>query len=294
MDVAARSQEFARAYALDRLQQALREAGWVHAIAIVDFDLREGQTLQLIWPVDALKRERSALAKQAFPDSNATSLGDTVFVTRFPRADGSATFNAFVCFRQERDDSLPRGHFQQAFVLVSELLRPQVLLPTVAAIGRGFFPLRHDAQAANAFLASALSQISTWSESFDFESESFDFNSDSSESSAESSGETLSLPLLGTVICTEAVGETAAWQYTPTTEADHRSDDHRSDDHRSDGASAASDQTHVRHHEPSDREIEFLQVPFSRVLSRARPIQMEVGNGRGDVFCDLTGMLWHL
>lgn len=114
---------------------------WIYGIAVVNFDLELGHTIELILPnhcklTDDQKKNLSYLA---FPDTNAKCSGDMQYHFRLnhqstlPTHDqfynalvppalhiDSNTLFGYVNFRQIRQKNLKRGYFQKSFVLLSK------------------------------------------------------------------------------------------------------------------------------------------------------------------------------
>ncbi|OQS00015.1 hypothetical protein THRCLA_06303 [Thraustotheca clavata] len=91
----------------------------VVAIASVVFDIDVGQTLEMVYPLEAnLSPEaKQSIAYLALPHSNRHEEGDTQFTFRFRHA--SSFLYGFVLFRQRKDETRTRGYFQKSIVIVT-------------------------------------------------------------------------------------------------------------------------------------------------------------------------------
>lgn len=99
------------------------------AVCSVNFHLIEGQTVDAIYPEDALDdRELSLVSLSSFPDSMSfeiattrSSVRDTSFSFVIPRTRYPASsLHGHVFCRQRFDESMPRGGDQRAIVVLSE------------------------------------------------------------------------------------------------------------------------------------------------------------------------------
>lgn len=167
---------------------------WLCCVCVVNFDVDFGQVIEHQVPAKALtEEEATALCYMSFPDSHATSLGDTEFIFRIQRSASVAEHHAstlrpsddevedpllgggleerppfedathsrrylygFTLFRQRKDPSHPRGTFQKSMVVVTPL--PYVKL--YRAMAQLLAPV-YFAQGPSG-VARALAEISRW------------------------------------------------------------------------------------------------------------------------------------
>ena len=120
----------------DRLEK------WIYGIAVVNFDLELGHSLELILPnhCKLTDEEKKSLSYSAFPDTNSKCCGDIQYHFRLNhqsilpsyyqlynaivppalQVDPNSLFG-YVNFRQIRQKNLRRGYFQKSFVILSKL-----------------------------------------------------------------------------------------------------------------------------------------------------------------------------
>ncbi|KHN72432.1 Protein DENND6B [Toxocara canis] len=169
---------------------------WVHCICVVTFDLELGQALEVVYPGDAQlsSTEKMNICYLAFPDSNSGCSRDTNFHFRIRRSSSCLNaaqiaytervpvaaeidpvfFYGFVHFRQQRDATLPRGYFQKSLVLITLLPLFNLFAYVVDSVANGFF------ESGEPAIEAACHHIDQWP--------------------SPVPGETLFLPLIGTVI----------------------------------------------------------------------------------------------
>ncbi|KAH9520916.1 Protein dennd6a [Dermatophagoides farinae] len=128
---------------------------WIYCIAIVNFDIEIGQSIECIYPKHAqlTEKEMSNICYLSFPDSNSGCMGDTQFHFRTkccqPQSSSLALatktirtkyecyydefnskclsllqvdksyFYGFVYFRQVKDRNVRRGYFQKSLVILT-------------------------------------------------------------------------------------------------------------------------------------------------------------------------------
>ncbi|CAK9290673.1 unnamed protein product [Gordionus sp. m RMFG-2023] len=117
---------------------------WIYCIIVVKFDLELGQTFEMVYPQNTSlnEKERMNICFLSFPDSNSSTIGDTIYHFRLPIAFShrksfslSLTFNkqclpilmvnensfyGYVFFRQVKDPSSIRGYFQKSLIILSK------------------------------------------------------------------------------------------------------------------------------------------------------------------------------
>ncbi|XP_054280264.1 protein DENND6A isoform X2 [Macrosteles quadrilineatus] len=175
-----------------------RFSNWIHCICIVTFDLELGQAIEVIYPVDAQLQEedKTNICYLAFPDSNSSCMGDTKFHIRIRQTPGgpdllpvhllynqkcpvylqvdNGYFYGYVYFRQVKDITLPRGYFQKSVILISRFPFINLFSELVSLIAPEFFDNGCESVEA------ACHDIDQWP--------------------APTPGDTLNLPILGTVL----------------------------------------------------------------------------------------------
>ncbi|XP_039298437.1 protein DENND6A [Nilaparvata lugens] len=185
-----------------------RLSSWIHCICVVTFDLELGQALEYTYPPTAvlLEEDKTNICYLAFPDSNSGCMGDTRYHIRIRQAAGlspqspsshhqlynqkcpiflqadSCYFYGFVYFRQVKDPSLPRGYFQKSVIVLSRLPFISLFLEVIGLIAPEFF------KSGFSSIEAACHEINQWPLPFP--------------------GDTVSLPLLGTVIQAQIPSET--------------------------------------------------------------------------------------
>lgn len=106
---------------------------WVAAVAIVNFDLELGQSIEHVEPASFLltEQERLNICYLAFPDSNSGCSGDTCYHFRIRKeynvtkerddigSRDSHFYYGYVFFRQTKGEQFKRGYFQKSFVLLT-------------------------------------------------------------------------------------------------------------------------------------------------------------------------------
>uniref|UniRef100_A0A914ZGA7 UDENN domain-containing protein n=1 Tax=Parascaris univalens TaxID=6257 RepID=A0A914ZGA7_PARUN len=169
---------------------------WLHCICVVTFDLELGQALEVVYPGDAQlsSTEKMNICYLAFPDSNSGCSRDTNFHFRIRRSSNYLNaaqvaytervpiaaeidpvyFYGFVHFRQQRDATLPRGYYQKSLVLITLLPLFNLFTYVVESVANGFF------ESGEPAVEAACHHIDQWP--------------------SPTPGETLLLPLMGTVI----------------------------------------------------------------------------------------------
>nr|XP_032825440.1 protein DENND6A isoform X1 [Petromyzon marinus] len=176
-----------------------RFAAWARAICVVTFDLELGQAMELTYPphIQLTDKEKTNICYLSFPDSNSGCHGDTQFCFRIRQSpsrkspatarggwvDGDAPgmlrrdpthYYGYVYFRQAKDKSLRRGYFQKSLVLLSPLPYAGLFDAILRTIAPGFF------EKAEPFLEAVCNDMDQWP--------------------LPVAGQTLSLPIMGTVI----------------------------------------------------------------------------------------------
>ncbi|XP_023722839.1 protein DENND6A isoform X3 [Cryptotermes secundus] len=175
-----------------------RFSSWIHCICIVTFDLELGQALEIIYPshIKLSEQEKSNICYLAFPDSNSGCMGDTQFHVRIRQSPGRngllpehrlynqkcpvylqadpGYYYGYVYFRQVKDKSLPRGYFQKSIVIVTRLPFVSLFTEVCALISPEFFDNGEPS------IEAACHDIDQWP--------------------SPTPGETVNLPLLGTVL----------------------------------------------------------------------------------------------
>ncbi|KAF7492016.1 Protein DENND6A [Sarcoptes scabiei] len=124
-----------------------RFSQWIYCIAVVNFDIEIGQSIESLLPKDIqlTEKEISNICYLSFPDSNSGCMGDTQFYFRtksceslerpnfdryyrefnskcLPTLEADRNyFYGFVHFRQVKDHLARRGYFQKSLVIISWL-----------------------------------------------------------------------------------------------------------------------------------------------------------------------------
>lgn len=126
---------------------------WLISLSISKFDLDDGQTIESIYPSDALsKSEQKMLSLLSFPDSNSfvSSEGSLRYIFRMKR---DKMFNGkllqmeypfafgFVYFLQRKDPKNSRGFFQKSVVILTNHPLIDFFLNLVQAVGNIYFNL---------------------------------------------------------------------------------------------------------------------------------------------------------
>lgn len=103
----------------------------------------------------------------ALPDSNTGNVGDSVYTFRL-RSDSLPLFSSspldhtylfgYCFFRQQRDPALPRGFFQKAVVIVTDLPYVGLFKKIVHVLGPLYF------EAGHAALEAAFNNFHAWCE----------------------------------------------------------------------------------------------------------------------------------
>lgn len=140
-------------------------------IAVVDFDLVQGQIARLVVPEDALSdEEKKDLAYHAFPDSKSVELSlssgknsihDTLFHFRIRnrQAQPGGWHNAYAFCRQRHDPSLPRGGDQISVVVVSNKPMTTTLMQIAKFAGEVYF------NKGEGVLSQVVESVHSWEES---------------------------------------------------------------------------------------------------------------------------------
>ncbi|KIY68703.1 DUF1630-domain-containing protein [Cylindrobasidium torrendii FP15055 ss-10] len=129
---------------------------WVHAIAIVDFDIDHGPMLDGAFPpLNLLPAEVENITFSSFPDSPQFEQGSQSHSFRIRDSQG-AYINGFVYFTQRRNAALKRGYEQRSVVILTQHEYPTLF----AAMSSVFGPLfaQHDVP----MLETACHNIATW------------------------------------------------------------------------------------------------------------------------------------
>ncbi|KAL5014632.1 hypothetical protein ScPMuIL_008902 [Solemya velum] len=175
-----------------------RFSNWLHCACVVTFDLELGQAMEMIYPghVKLTEKEKMNICYLSFPDSNSGCMGDTQFHFRIRQCPGrkqtsrthllynrecpvalqcdNAHYYGFVYFRQTKDKSLRRGYFQKSVVLISKLPFVALFSELSSIIAPEYFDNGEPS------LEAACHDIDQWP--------------------APLPGETLTLPIFGTVL----------------------------------------------------------------------------------------------
>lgn len=120
-------------------------SNWMDAIAIVKFDIDQGNVLEAIYPEDILNPpERRTLSFLAFPDSNSFSAeGALKYIFKFQRGvENSAesdTLFGYTYFQQRKDPSNPRGFSQKSLVILSALPFVEFFKGVLDTLGSNYF-----------------------------------------------------------------------------------------------------------------------------------------------------------
>lgn len=170
---------------------------WITCFCVVTFDLELGQVIEKIFPdhVEFSEKEKSNICYLAFPDSNTGCMGDTQFHFRIRASPSKIDQLAhsrsekdlpvylmkdidyhygFVYFRQVKDSSLKRGYFQKSVVLVTKLPYVNLFSHIIKIVAPEYFAN------GDAAVEAVCYQIDKWE--------------------APSPGQTLQLPIMGTVL----------------------------------------------------------------------------------------------
>lgn len=171
---------------------------WIHCICVVTFDLELGQALEIIYPnhIKLSEQEKSNICYLAFPDSNSGCMGDTQFHVRIRQSPGHSHllpehqiynhkcpvflqvdpgyYYGYVYFRQVKDKTLPRGYFQKSVVVISRLPFLSLFTEVCSLIAPEYF------ENGEPSIEAACHDIDQWP--------------------SPVPGETVNLPLLGTVL----------------------------------------------------------------------------------------------
>ena len=96
----------------------------VKALAVVTLDIEVGCRCEAVLAGSLDEEDREALEAGALPDSAAGEAEQSFVISLPARPDGAAGGFAYCAFCCRRDQHLPRGYLQQAFVLVSPFYAP--------------------------------------------------------------------------------------------------------------------------------------------------------------------------
>ncbi|VDI55569.1 Hypothetical predicted protein [Mytilus galloprovincialis] len=175
-----------------------RFSNWLYCACVVTFDLELGQAMELIYPshVKLTDAEKANICYLSFPDSNSGCMGDTQFNFRIRQSPGrkpgnksfisinkelpvsiqgdNAHYCGFVYFRQTKDKSIRRGYFQKSVVLISRFPFVALFSELISILAPEYFDNGEPS------LEAACHDIDQWP--------------------APCSGETVNLPIFGTVL----------------------------------------------------------------------------------------------
>jgi len=137
---------------------------WVVAIAVVSFDIDEGQVIEHIVPQKALSRgEQKLLSLLSFPDSNSFNAeGSMKYIFRLKRDSQDREYDyGFTYFKQRKDANNMRGYFQKSLLILTSLPYIQFFKSLVELVGNAYF--NQDTQNCNLrFVESIYDSICNW------------------------------------------------------------------------------------------------------------------------------------
>jgi len=121
-------------------QQSLT-LNWIVALAVVKFDIDQGNVLEAIYPPDILSTpEQKTLSFIAFPDSNAFSAeGALKYIFKFNKAGDSEFLFGYTYFQQMKDPTNPRGFSQKSVVILTALPFIEFFKNIVDLLGMTYF-----------------------------------------------------------------------------------------------------------------------------------------------------------
>jgi hypothetical protein len=166
---------------------------WISAVGIVQFDLLQGQTLELLFPPLPLSpTQETELSFLSFPDANfardGDSIHDFVFAYNTSECDPSRAttrraagptgdcgsqkrpfdpegLQEFFCcslFRQRKDPTITRGAQQKAVVIMSRYPFPAVTHTIAAVFCRALFDKKHEGTSVEDLLQSGFEEMQRW------------------------------------------------------------------------------------------------------------------------------------